>query len=183
MTTSTNTALADQFTTTNGAQPYNGQTRIEIYTDGSCIGNPGHGGYGVVILRRDNSGAILNRRELSGFELSTTNIRMEMTAACAAVESLGRVTAEPITVYCDANLISNAMNEWLATWKANNWKKSSGKAEVANRDLWERLEAAANGRNVTWAWVRGHNGNQHNERADRLAYAASRKAEAKLRGR
>jgi ribonuclease HI len=182
MTNSNTSALAGQAPTTNGDQPHDGQTHIEIYTDGSCIGNPGHGGYGVVILRRDNNGAILNRRERSGFELSTTNIRMEMIAACAAIESLGRVTDEPITVFCDANLIPNAMNGWLANWKAKGWKKSDGKI-VVNQDLWERLEAAAKGRNVTWAWVRGHNGNEHNERADRLAYAGSLKAEAKLLGR
>jgi ribonuclease HI len=182
MTTSTNTALAEQFATTNGAQPYNGQTRTEIFTDGSCIGNPGHGGYGIVTLRLDGNDTILKRREASGYELETTNIRMEMTAACVALESLGRVTAEPIWLFCDANLIPNGMNEWLANWKAKGWKKSGGK-DVVNRDLWERLETAAKGRNVKWCWVRGHDGAEHNERADKLAYAASRKAEAKLKGR
>jgi ribonuclease HI len=181
MTTSTKPALAEQFTTTNGDQLHNGQTRTEIFTDGSCIGNPGHGGYGIVTLRLDSNNVILKRREASGYELETTNIQMEMTAACVALESLGCVTAEPIWLFCDANLIPNAMNEWLANWKAKDWRKSDGKL-VVNRVLWERLEAAAKGRNVKWRWVRSHDGAEHNERADKLAYAASRKAEAKLRG-
>lgn len=183
MTTTINAALAEPTTTTDsGAQPHQGQTRIEIYTDGSCIGNPGHGGWAAVILRKDASGKIIKPLERSGWKAETTNIKMEMTAACAALESLGRVTAEPITVFCDANLIPNAMNGWLAKWKAKGWKKSDDKP-VENRDLWERLEQAAAGRNMTWAWVRGHNGTEHNERADRLAYAASRRAEAKIMGR
>jgi ribonuclease HI len=169
--------------TASGAQPQEGQTRIEIFTDGSCIGNPGPGGYGFILLRRDASGSILKKLERSGHATdTTTNIRMEMTAVCAAFGALGRVTAEPITVLCDADLIPNAMNTWLAKWKAKDWRKSGGKP-VENRDLWERLERAAGGRNVTWGWVRGHNGTEHNERADRLAYAAARKAEKIAMGR
>lgn len=166
----------------SGAQLNEGQTRIEIFTDGSCIGNPGHGGWGSVILRKTPDGAIIKSREESGHDLSTTNNRMELTAVCATLENLGRVTDEPITVLCDANLIPNAMNDWLAKWKAKGWKKSGGK-NVENRDLWERLENAAEGRNITWKWVRGHNGSKHNERADRLAYAAARRAEKKLETR
>ena len=184
MNTSIQTATDDQTNpTATGAQPPVSQTRIEIYTDGSCIGNPGHGGYGVVILRIDASGKIIRRRERSGHETAdTTNNRMEMTAACVALESLGRITCEPITVRCDASLIPNAMNGWLANWKAKGWKKGDGKAPE-NRDLWERLERAAEGRNITWGWVRGHNGNEHNERADTLAYAAALKAEKIIKGR
>jgi ribonuclease HI len=107
---------------------------------------------------------------------------MEMTAVCAGLEGLGRVTDEPVKVFCDANLIPNAMNGWLAKWKAKDWRKSDGKP-VENRDLWERLERAAEGRNVTWSWVRGHNGHEHNERADTLAYAAAREAELVLTDR
>ena len=194
MTLNSTPANADQITTTNetedqttpspaGDQPQVSQTRIEIYTDGSCIGNPGPGGWGAVILRIDNNGTIIKDREFSGHEIAdTTNIKMEMTAACVGLESLGRVTDESITLRCDANLIPNAMNGWLANWKAKGWKKSGGKPPE-NRDLWERLEAAAKGRNVTWQWVRGHDGNEFNERADRLAYAGSRKAERLLKGR
>lgn len=174
------TADADQsHNQGRSAQHDAGQTRIEIFTDGSCIGNPGHGGWGSVILRRTPDGAIIKSREASGHDLSTTNNRMELTAVCATLEKLGRVTDEPITMLCDANLIPNAMNGWIAKWKANGWKRSGGK-DVENRDLWERLEHAAEGRNITWEWVRGHNGSEHNERADRLAYAAARRAEQKL---
>lgn len=165
--------------TIRDAQPHKGPTRIEIYSDGSCIGNPGYGGYGAVLLRLDATDSIVTRKEISGpaHEL-TTNIRMEMTAVCAAVERLGAVTDEPIFVHCDSNLIPNGMNEWVKKWKAAGWKKSDGKAPP-NRDLWDRLESAAQGRKVTWRWVRGHSGAEHNERADRLAYNAAKKAETK----
>lgn len=184
MKTELNPAIAERITTTaSGGQPHESQTRIEIFTDGSCIGNPGYGGYGIVLLRLNARGEIVKRYEALGFAPEiTTNIRMEMTAACFALESLGRATDEPITVACDANLIPNAMNDWLAKWKANGWKKAKNKP-VENRDLWERLEAAAAGRNVAFTWVRGHNGAEHNERADKLAYAAARKAEKKITGR
>ena len=177
MTNLTNLQVNEANPTKSGDQPPVSQTRIEIYTDGSCIGNPGPGGWGAVILRRDARGQLIKDREHSGHEAAdTTNLRMEMIAACVGLESLGRVTDEPITLRCDANLIPNAMNGWLANWKAKGWKKSDGKP-VMNRDLWERLETSAEGRNVSWQWVRGHNGNEFNERADRLAYAGSREAE------
>ena len=177
MTTNTTPAIAGQNDTTrSGAQPQMSQTRIEIYPDGSCIGNPGPGGWGAVILRKDASGKIIKKMEISGMDTSTTNIRMEMTAVRGALDFLGKVTEEPITVFCDANLIPNAFNGWLENWKAKDWKTSKGKP-VENRDLWEHLEGGAAGRTVTWAWVRGHNGNEHNERADKLAYAQARKAE------
>lgn len=159
------------------AQPDDGQTRIEIYTDGSCIGNPGPGGYGIVTLRLDADGNVRRSRERNGSSTDiTTNIRMELTAACVGLEQLGRPTGEPVTVFCDANLIPNAMTGWLAKWKANGWRAASGKP-VENRDLWERLEMAAEGREVAFRWVRGHNGTEYNERADRLAYAGAREAE------
>lgn len=180
MNTTTMTSHDNQnVTSERGAQLDEGQTRIEIFTDGSCIGNPGHGGWGSVTLRKTVAGEIIKSREAFGYDLSTTNNRMELTAVCATLEKLGKVTDESITVFCDANLIPNSMNSWLAKWKANGWKRSGGKA-VENRDLWERLENAAAGRIITWEWVRGHNGSEHNERADRLAYAAARRAEKKL---
>lgn len=183
MTNPTTSAIAGLTNSnTSGAQPQQGQTRIEIFTDGSCIGNPGPGGYGAVIVSKDTDGTATKVRELSAHVLMTTNIRMEMTAVGAALEALGRVTKKAVAVFCDANLIPNAMNGWLAKWKAKGWRKGDGKP-VENRDLWERIERAAEGRNVTWQWVRGHNGTEHNERADRLAYAASRKAEKIVMGR
>jgi ribonuclease HI len=159
-----------------------GQTCILIYTDGSCLGNPGPGGYGIVLLRLDAQGKIIKTREASGNSRATTNIKMEMTAACVALESLGKITAEPITIFCDLDLIPKAMNGWIAGWKAKNWCKSDRKP-VENRDLWERLERAAAGRNVTWKWVKGHSGRLHNERADTLAGEAADSATVKLTGR
>lgn len=166
-------------TTTNGDLPQSSQTRIEIYPDGSTIGNPGPGGFGVIILRRNAAGEILKQMERTGRDLDTTNIRMEMTAACVALESLGSATPEPITMFSDANTVPNGMNGWLQGWKAKGWM-TSGRKPVQNRDLWERLEAAAAGRNVTFAWLRGHNGNTFNDAADRLAYREARAAEAAL---
>lgn len=183
MTTNTTPAIAGKIDTTrSGAQPPVSQTRVEVYSDGSCIGNPGGpGGWAAVIIRNDASGKMIKKTETSGREASTTNIRMEMMAVIGALGFLGKVTDEPILFFCDANLIPNAMNGWLANWKAKGWKKAGG-GEVLNRDLWLRLEDAAEGRNVTWAWVRGHNGTEHNERADRLAYAEARKAEEIVMG-
>jgi len=177
------TAEPTTSTTTIGAQPHEGQTRIAIFVDGSCLGNPGLGGWGVVIMREDALGQVIKRRERSGYEVNeTTNNRMEMTAACVALESLGSVTDEPIILYCDALNIPNTMNRELAKWKAKGWKRGNY-APVKNRDLWERLERAAQGRRVTWEWVRGHNGTKHNERAHKLAKSASRRAEEIVMGR
>lgn len=177
MTTLLNTAPTQAAPANSGDQPQAGQTHIEIFSDGSCKNNPGPGGYGIVTLRRDAQNKIIKSREASGWNVATTNIRMEMTATCVALEALGDVTEEPITMFCDLNLISNAMNGWLANWKANGWRKSDRKP-VENRDLWERLDAAAAGRNVTWKWIKGHQGHEHNERADTLAGLAADKAAA-----
>lgn len=161
-------------------QPVKSQTHVEIYTDGSCIGNPGFGGYGAVIMRKDRAGTTVKRRDIQGSaDTTTTNNRMEITAACEALEALGKPSLEPITVYSDATLIPSAMNGWITKWKANGWTKAK-RQPVENVDLWKRLEKAAEGRTVTFKWIRGHNGIQYNEEADRLAYAAARKAEANL---
>lgn len=153
------------------------QTRIEIYTDGSAIGNPGPGGYGGTLVRKDAAGTIIKEAEFwKSSPIITTNIRMEMTAVIQGLRRIGSKTAEPVLVLCDCNLIPNAMNEWLAGWKTKGWRNGKNKP-VENRDLWEQIEAEAEGRNVTWAWVRGHNGTDLNERADALAYRGARAAE------
>ena len=172
MTTLQNMSTTDATNMKIGDQPHEAQTCIEIFTDGSCKNNPGPGGYGVLAFRRDAQGKIIKSRELSGWNAATTNIKMEMTAACVALESLGKVTAEPITIFCDLNLIPNAMNGLLANWKAKNWRRTNRKP-VENRDLWERLEQAAKGRNISWKWVKGNQGHDHNERADTLAVEAA----------
>jgi ribonuclease HI len=179
MTNLTNLQVNEATQTNSGDQPHEGQTCIEIFTDGACLGNPGPGGWGIVTLRRNSLGAVIKAKETSGGMADTTNVKMEMTAACIAIESLGSITAEPVTIYCDLNLIANAMNGWLAKWKANGWRKSD-RQPAENRDLWERLERAAAGRNVTWRWIKGHRGHKHNERADALAGEAANKAKTDL---
>lgn len=171
-----------------GGQPCHDQTHIEIYTDGSCLKNPrygghGYGGYSGVIIRQTHEGETLKRREIWGASPDiTTNIRMEMTAVAESLKALGSKTAEPITVFCDLDLIPKAMNEWLAGWKAKGWRTAS-KKPVENIDLWQRIEAEAEGRSVTWQWVRGHGGTAHNERADALANRGSAQAKSSLTGK
>ncbi len=138
------------------------------YTDGACSGNPGPGGWGVV-LQAVEGGTVLRERELSGGEAETTNNRMELMAAIAALESLSRPSA--ITVVTDSAYVKNGITEWLANWKRRRWRTASG-AAVKNVELWQKLEAAAALHRVRWEWVKGHAGHPENERADALARAA-----------
>jgi ribonuclease HI len=138
------------------------------YTDGACSGNPGPGGWGAV-LQAVEGGAVLRERELSGGEAETTNNRMELMAAIAALESLSRPSA--ITVVTDSAYVKNGITEWLANWKRRGWRTAGGGA-VKNVELWQRLEAAAARHKVRWEWVKGHAGHPENERADALARAA-----------
>jgi len=138
---------------------------VEIHTDGACSGNPGPGGWGAVLRWRGR------RRELSGFDPATTNNRMELEAAIAALETLKR----PMTVelWTDSNYLRQGITEWLPRWKANGWR-TADKQPVKNQDLWQRLERALAGHRIDWHWVKGHSGNPDNERADALARAAIR---------
>ena len=136
---------------------------VEMFTDGACSGNPGPGGWGVV-LRSKNT-----EKELSGAEKDTTNNRMEMMAVIAGLEALKRACR--VTVTTDSQYVMKGMTEWLPGWKARNWRTAS-KQPVKNADLWQRLEKAINPHKVEWQWVRGHNGHAENERADQLAVAA-----------
>lgn len=136
---------------------------VEIFTDGACSGNPGPGGWGVV-LRAKNT-----EKTLSGAEADTTNNRMEMMAVIAGLEALKRKCH--VTITTDSQYVMKGMTEWLPGWKARNWRTAS-KQPVKNADLWQRLEQAVNAHDVTWQWVRGHNGHPENERADQLAVAA-----------
>lgn len=132
-----------------------------IYTDGACSGNPGPGGWGVLIIA-DNG----DERELSGGEAATTNNRMEMTAA---IEGLNALPAgQELTVITDSTYVRDGITSWLANWKARGWK-TAAKKPVKNIDLWQALDAAAARHAVTWEWVRGHTGDPGNERADALA--------------
>jgi ribonuclease HI len=135
------------------------------YTDGACSGNPGPGGWGAVLVARDGE-TVLRERLLRGGEAATTNNRMELTAAIAALEALDRPSA--ITVVTDSAYLRDGVSRWIHGWKRNGWRTADGKP-VKNEDLWRRLDAAAAGHRVAWEWVKGHAGHAENERADALA--------------
>jgi ribonuclease HI len=136
--------------------------RIEIYTDGACKGNPGPGGWGVLL----KSGAV--EKELFGGELGTTNNRMELTAVIMALEALKRPCH--VFLHADSQYVLKGITEWLSGWKAKGWK-TAAKQPVKNVDLWQRLDALVTNteHKIEWRWVRGHNGDPGNERADMLA--------------
>lgn len=135
------------------------------YTDGACSGNPGPGGWGVLMLAKDGD-TILKQRELCGGEPQTTNNRMELLAAISALETLSR--ASDITIVTDSAYVKNGVTEWIHGWKRNGWK-TAGKDPVKNVDLWQRLDLAQKTHKVTWRWIKGHAGHEENERADALA--------------
>ncbi|MEM7189011.1 MAG: ribonuclease HI [Pseudomonadota bacterium] len=135
------------------------------YTDGGCSGNPGPGGWGVV-MQAVQDGEIVRERELSGGEDETTNNRMEMMAAIMALETLERPSA--ITLVTDSTYLRDGITKWIHGWKRNGWKTAARKP-VKNEDLWQRLDAAQGRHQVTWDWVKGHAGHDQNERADKLA--------------
>ena len=140
---------------------------LMAYTDGACSGNPGPGGWGVLMHAVDGD-AILKTRELSGGEAATTNNRMELMAAISALEALTRPSA--ITIITDSAYVKNGVTGWIHGWKRNGWK-TSAKKPVKNVELWQRLDAAQQRHDVTWEWVKGHAGHPKNERADELARA------------
>lgn len=137
------------------------------YTDGACSGNPGPGGWGVLMIAREG-GATVKERELSGGEALTTNNRMELLAAISALETLSRPTE--ITIVTDSAYVKNGVTEWIHGWKRNGWR-TAGKDPVKNVDLWQRLDAAQKTHKVQWRWIKGHAGHAENERADALARA------------
>ena len=141
---------------------------LVAFTDGACSGNPGPGGWGVVLQAREGA-QVIRERELSGGEARTTNNRMELMAAIAALEGLTR-PAE-VCLVTDSAYLKNGIEQWLAAWKRNGWKTAT-KKPVKNVDLWQRLDAARERHSVRWSWVKGHDGNRGNERADTLARAA-----------
>jgi ribonuclease HI len=138
-------------------------TRVQIYTDGACRGNPGPGGWGALLIAGDT------RRELSGAEAQTTNNRMELTAAIEALGALKRRCE--VDLYTDSKYVLQGITAWLPQWKAKGWRTAARKP-VLNQDLWERLDLAAGTQSVEWHWVKGHSGNAGNEQVDELANAA-----------
>lgn len=136
---------------------------VDIFTDGACSGNPGPGGWGAVLRYGDVV------KELSGGEANTTNNRMELTAAAAALNAL----KEPcrIELYTDSVYVRDGISGWIDGWKRNGWRTAAGKP-VKNADLWEALDAARQHHDVSWRWLKGHAGHPENERADELARLA-----------
>ena len=141
-------------------------TGIEIYTDGACLGNPGPGGWGVLLRWR------CTEKELSGGEAETTNNRMELMAAIQGLEALKRPGR--VTLTTDSTYVKDGITKWIFNWKKNGWR-SAVKKPIKNMDLWQRLDAAVVGHDVNWRWVKGHAGHAENERVDNLARAAAEK--------
>ncbi|MDC0968251.1 ribonuclease HI [Alphaproteobacteria bacterium] len=133
---------------------------IDVYTDGSCLGNPGNGGWAFLVKKND----IISSR--SGFVLNTTNNQMELTAAIKAIEFLD--TNDVINLLTDSNYVKNGITSWIKNWKINNWKNSS-KQPVKNKDLWERLDELNSTKSVNWQWVKAHSTNNYNNQVDLLA--------------
>ena len=149
------------------------QQHVVIHTDGACKGNPGPGGWGALLATGDTE------KELFGGELVTTNNRMEMTAVIEALAALKRPCS--VTLYLDSQYVRKGITEWIQGWKARGWRTAS-KAPVKNVDLWQRLDALviSSGHCIDWRWVKGHNGDPGNERADGLANKGVERALGRL---
>lgn len=149
--------------------------RLVVHCDGACLGNPGPGGWAATIKLMDGDQEI-SRTEVVGSEpAQTTNVRMEMSGAIGALRALPENDGTPVAVFCDNEMVSRGMNEWLSGWIAQGWR-TAGKKPVKNPDLWRELAALASDRTITWHWVRGHAGDPHNEEVDALANAAAAEA-------
>jgi ribonuclease HI len=133
---------------------------VEIFTDGACSGNPGPGGWGALLRWQGHE------RELKGGAAATTNNRMELMAAIAALETLK--SASRARIHTDSLYLKDGITRWIANWKRNGWR-TADKKPVKNKDLWQRLDAAIRDHEVAWAWIKGHAGHAENERADGLA--------------
>jgi ribonuclease HI len=138
-------------------------TKVEIYTDGACRGNPGPGGWGALLVCGEE------RREISGSEAMTTNNRMELCAAIGGLGALKRRCA--VKLYTDSKYVLQGATEWLPNWKARGWR-TAARAPVKNQDLWERLDSVASAQDIEWHWVKGHSGHEENEYVDQLANVA-----------
>ena len=148
--------------------------KVTIHTDGACSRNPGPGGWGAILTFKERE------KELKGGEPATTNNRMELMAAIAALEALKKPCA--VDLYTDSQYLRGGITEWIKQWKRNGWR-TADKKPVRNVDLWQRLDAALKPHRVNWHWVRGHAGHAMNERADVLAREAIREMQALARAR
>ena len=135
-------------------------SKVHIYTDGACKGNPGRGGWGALLVMGEHE------KEIFGGELATTNNRMELRAVIEALNILNRSCE--VIVHTDSQYVQKGISEWIHGWKARGWK-TAAREPVKNADLWQALDAAQEHHQVEWRWVRGHNGHAGNERADALA--------------
>ncbi|MDJ1305341.1 MAG: ribonuclease HI [Candidatus Midichloria sp.] len=135
---------------------------LKIYCDGACSGNPGKGGWGAILIWKDTT------KEISGFEENTTNNRMELTAAIEALKVIKRNVK--VEVYTDSKYVCNGITNWIQKWKKNNWRSKN--KLIKNVDLWQELEFLSSKLDVSWRWIRGHNGDVYNEKADKLATTA-----------
>ncbi len=140
---------------------------IEVFTDGACSGNPGAGGWGVIL----RYGEI--EKELSGGEENTTNNRMELTAVIEALKALKKEC--DITIYTDSRYVMDGVQEWMPNWKLNGWKTTNKKSPVKNVELWQILDSLLSKHKIKWVWVKGHNGHPENERVDKLARDKAKK--------
>ena len=138
--------------------------RVTLYTDGSCLQNPGPGGWAAILQWRDEE------RELNGSAPDSTNNRMELQAAIEGLLALKRPMA--VDLFTDSTYVMKGVTEWMPRWKANGWR-TAAKKPVQNQDLWQELDAALGAHDISWHWVKGHAGNDLNERCDQLARAAA----------
>jgi ribonuclease HI len=145
--------------------------KVVMYTDGACRGNPGPGGWGVILSYRDRD------KTLNGYDPETTNNRMELTAAIEGLRALSRTC--DIDLYTDSKYVIQGINEWIKNWKSNGWK-TAAKKPVKNADLWQLLHQQDKNHRVNWHWVKGHAGIEGNELADALANQAIDQAIGKL---
>ncbi len=143
---------------------------VDAYTDGACSGNPGPGGWAVLLRWQGKE------KELTGGEVLTTNNRMELTAAIQALDGLKR--ASVVRIHTDSKYVMDGITTWIKGWKKNGWK-TSGKNPVKNVDLWQKLDALVATHDVKWLWVKGHSGHSENDRVDRLAVETARKFAAR----
>ena len=140
--------------------------KIKIYTDGACLGNPGRGGWGAILLYKEH------QKKISGHEKETTNNRMEMRAVIEALRSLKK--SAPAIIYTDSKYVMDGITKWIFNWKKNNWRTADRKP-VKNADLWQELDEEVVKHQLEWVWVKGHAGNHYNEMVDELARAAAEK--------
>ena len=138
--------------------------KIEIYTDGACLGNPGRGGYGAILMYKHH------KKEISGGEKETTNNRMELRAVIEGLRTIKK--SSEVIIYTDSKYVMDGMMKWISNWKKNGWRTADRKP-VKNSDLWQDLEIEVEKHKIEWIWVKGHAGNHFNELVDELARKAA----------